>query len=139
MDGVRLVGVVDRNAARAAEIAAAANTVAAGTDWRALDGHVDAVTIAVPTEAHLEVAMAFIERGVHVLVEKPLARTVEEADGWSTRRPRRGVTLAVGHTERFNPAVVAAPAAGCTARGSSRCTAWARSPSAASTSTSSST
>ncbi len=108
MDGVQLVGVVDRNAARAAEIAAAANTVAAGTDWRALDGHVDAVTIAVPTEAHLEVAMAFIDRGVHVLVEKPLARTVAEADRLVDAAAARGVTLAVGHTERFNPAVVAA-------------------------------
>jgi predicted dehydrogenase len=108
MDGVQLVGVVDRNAARAAEIAAASHSVAAGTDWRALDGQVDAVTIAVPTEAHLEVAMAFIDRGVHVLVEKPLARTVAEADRLVEAAATRGVTLAVGHTERFNPAVVTA-------------------------------
>ena len=107
MSGVRLVGVVDDNAARAEEIAAAADTVG-HTDWRALDGQVDAVTVAVPTESHLEVAMAFIERGVHVLVEKPLARTVEEADRLVAAAASRAVTLAVGHTERFNPAVVAA-------------------------------
>ena len=52
--------------------------------------------------------MAFIERGVHVLVEKPLARTVEEADRLVNAAAVRGVTLAVGHTERFNPAVAAA-------------------------------
>ena len=79
------------------------------TDWQALDGQVDAVTIAVPTESHLDVAMAFIERGVHVLVEKPLARTVAEADAAGRgRRQPAACTLAVGHTERFNPAVVAA-------------------------------
>ncbi len=66
------------------------------------------MTIAVPTESHLDVAMAFIERGVHVLVEKPLARTVEEAEQLVAAAASRGVTLAVGHTERFNPAVVAA-------------------------------
>jgi predicted dehydrogenase len=107
MPGVTLVGVVDQSAARAQEIAAAANT-SAFTDWAALDGQVDAVTVAVPTESHLDVAMAFIERGVHVLVEKPLARTVEEADRLVTAAAIKGVTLAVGHTERFNPAVDAA-------------------------------
>lgn len=109
MPGVTLVGVVDQSEARAGEIAAAANTTAF-TDPRALDGQVDAVTVAVPTEAHLDVALGFIERGVHVLVEKPLARTVEEADRLVNAAATRGVTLAVGHTERFNPAVDAARA-----------------------------
>jgi predicted dehydrogenase len=107
MPGVRLVGVVDDDVARAQEIAAAAGT-AGHAEWQALDGQVDAVTVAVPTESHLDVALAFIERGVHVLVEKPLARTVEEADRLVAAAAARGVTLAVGHTERFNPAVVAA-------------------------------
>jgi predicted dehydrogenase len=104
MPGVQLVGVVDSSEARAQEIAAASNT-AAFTDPRALDGRVDAVTVAVPTEGHLEVALAFIERGVHVLVEKPIARTVAEADRLVGAAAARGVRLAVGHTERFNPAV----------------------------------
>ncbi|MGE0362032.1 MAG: Gfo/Idh/MocA family oxidoreductase [Vicinamibacterales bacterium] len=107
MPGVTLVGVVDQNEARAQEIAAAANTTAY-TDPRALDGAVDAVTVAVPTESHLDVALGFIDRGVHVLVEKPLARTVKEADRLVDAAAARGVTLAVGHTERFNPAVAAA-------------------------------
>jgi predicted dehydrogenase len=107
MPGVQLVGVVDHSEARAQEIAAASNT-AAFTDWQALEGKVDAVTVAVPTESHLDVALAFIERGVHVLVEKPLARTVEEADRLVNAAAVRGVTLAVGHTERFNPAVAEA-------------------------------
>ena len=107
MPGVQLVGVVDNSEARAKEIAAASNT-AAFTEWQALEGKVDAVTVAVPTESHLDVAMAFIERGVHVLVEKPLARSVEEADRLVNAAAVRGVTLAVGHTERFNPAVAEA-------------------------------
>jgi predicted dehydrogenase len=107
MPGVQLVGVVDSSAARAQEIAAASSTTAF-TDPRALDGLVDAVTVAVPTEGHLEVALGFIERGVHVLVEKPIARTVAEADQLVAAAAARGVRLAVGHTERFNPAVEAA-------------------------------
>jgi predicted dehydrogenase len=71
-------------------------------------GQVDAVSIAVPTQAHLEVASAFLERGIPVLVEKPLARSVEEADQLIATASRRGTVLAVGHTERFNPAVAAA-------------------------------
>ena len=107
MDGVRLVGVADTNGARAQEIAAGAGT-AAYTSWRDLVGAVDAVTIAVPTDAHLEVALGFIDAGAHVLVEKPLARSVEEADALIAAAAARGVQLAVGHTERFNPAVTAA-------------------------------
>ena len=109
MDGVRLVGVVDTNAARAQEIAASAGTTAY-TSWQDLAGAVDAVTIAVPTEAHVEVALGFIAAGVHVLIEKPLARSVAEADAVIAAAAARGVRLAVGHTERFNPAVTAARA-----------------------------
>ncbi len=66
------------------------------------------MSIAVPTEAHLEVASAFLDRGIPVLVEKPLARSVEDADRMIALAASRGVVLAVGHTERFNPAVAAA-------------------------------
>lgn len=104
---VTLVGIADIDASRAAEIAGASGTVAY-TDPRSLLGKVDAVTVAVPTESHLEVAMAFIEQGVHVLVEKPLALTLDEADRLVDAAAARGVLLAVGHTERFNPAVDAA-------------------------------
>jgi predicted dehydrogenase len=107
LPGASLVGVVDIKADRAAEIAAAHGS-RPFTDYRDLVGQVDAVSIAVPTQAHLEVASAFLERGIPVLVEKPLARSVDEADRMIALAESRGAVLAVGHTERFNPAVAAA-------------------------------
>jgi predicted dehydrogenase len=101
---VELVGVVDANPARAAEIAAQFSTTAF-TDWRDLFGAVDAVTIAAPTEVHASIAEAFLDRRVHVLIEKPMTTTTAQADELLALARRRGVTLAVGHTERFNPAV----------------------------------
>jgi predicted dehydrogenase len=107
LPGANLVGVADVKADRAAEIAAA-HGARPFTDYRDLLGQVDAVSIAVPTETHLEVASAFLDRGIPVLVEKPLARSVEDADRMIALAALRGVVLAVGHTERFNPAVAAA-------------------------------
>ena len=101
---VNLIGVVDTNRPRADEIAAAHGTKAL-YDARELAGRVDAVTIAVPTERHLEIALPFLEAGVPVLVEKPMARSLAEADAMIAAALRAGVVLAVGHTERFNPAV----------------------------------
>jgi predicted dehydrogenase len=107
LPGATLVGVVDIKAERAAEIAAAFGS-RPYTDYRDLLGQVDAVSIAVPTQEHLKVASAFLDRGIPVLVEKPLARSVDEADRMIALAASRGTVLAVGHTERFNPAVVAA-------------------------------
>jgi predicted dehydrogenase len=107
MPGVSLAGVVDTKPGRAAEIAAKYGAPAA-TDVTQLFGQVDAVSIAVPTVSHIEVALPFIERGVAVLVEKPLAASVADADRLLSAAARHGVTVAAGHTERFNPAVVAA-------------------------------
>jgi predicted dehydrogenase len=107
MPGVDLVAVVDVNADRAAEIAAASRTQAL-TDYRSLVGKVDAVTLAVPTELHKDIATPFLASGVHVLVEKPMARTLAEADEIIETASKAGVIVAVGQTERFNPAVVAA-------------------------------
>src|SRR5919205_1028658 len=76
-------------------------------DWRALAGEVDAVSLATPTESHAEIACALLESGVHVLVEKPISRTLEEADRMIEAARRGGATLMVGHLERFNPALVA--------------------------------
>jgi predicted dehydrogenase len=78
------------------------------TDARALLGRVDAVVVAVPTASHLEVARPFLEGGVHVLVEKPMAASVAEADELVSLSTASGACLAVGHTERFNPAIQAA-------------------------------
>jgi predicted dehydrogenase len=105
--GADLVAVVDTNRARADEIAAA-NLTQAAYDHHVLIGQVDAVTLAVPTELHSDLAQFFLTAGVPVLVEKPIARSLEEADAMIAAASNAGVTLAVGHTERFNPAVVAA-------------------------------
>jgi predicted dehydrogenase len=107
MEGVTLVGVADTNRPRAEEIAARHGTqpFTSATDLMPL---VDAVTIAVPTVSHLEVAAPFLERRKAVLVEKPIAASVDEADRLIALAERHGALLAAGHTERFNPAVEAA-------------------------------
>jgi predicted dehydrogenase len=106
LEGAQLVAVVDTNAERAA--AAAASTGApARADFREIIGDVDAVTVAVPTERHRDVALPFLEHGVAVLVEKPMARSLSEADDLVAAARASGATLAVGHTERYNPAVAA--------------------------------
>lgn len=101
---IEFVGVVDANVERAREIAAL-HGVSAFEDGAALVGHADAVCIATPTVSHHEVAGALIDAGLHVLVEKPMTTTLEQADDLIARAQARGVVLAVGHTERFNPAV----------------------------------
>ena len=107
LPGVDLVAVVDTNGPRAQENANA-NHTRAFVDYRDIIGHVDAVTIAVPTELHHEISIAFLSAGIPVLVEKPMARSLAEADAMVEAAARAGVALAVGHTERFNPAVAAA-------------------------------
>jgi predicted dehydrogenase len=77
------------------------------TDWRTLAGRCDAVSLAVPTESHCEIACGLLEAGIHVLVEKPISRTLEEADRMIAAAGRRGALLQVGHLERFNPALTA--------------------------------
>ncbi len=77
------------------------------TDWRELIGRVDAVSLAVPTEVHCEIACGLLEAGVHVLVEKPISRTLEEADRMIRAAEKGNALLQVGHLERFNPAMVA--------------------------------
>ncbi len=107
MPDVELVAVVDTKPERAAEIALRHGT-APLTDASALIGRVDAVTIATPTVSHVEIALRLVEAGVAVLVEKPLAATLAEADQLVEAAAARGTVLATGHTERFNPAVAAA-------------------------------
>jgi predicted dehydrogenase len=106
LDDVRLTAVVDKLPERAAEIAASTGSTPL-TDSAELLDRVDAVTVAVPTELHRDIALPFLERGVSVLVEKPMARTLAEADEMLAAASASGATLAVGHTERYNPAVAA--------------------------------
>ena len=77
------------------------------TNWRELVGKVDAVSLAVPTEAHCEIACGLLEAGIHVLVEKPISRTLDEADQMISAAKQGNALLQVGHLERFNPAMVA--------------------------------
>jgi predicted dehydrogenase len=108
LDGVALIAVVDKIPERAAEAASSAGQdIRALTESRDLLDQVDAVTVAVPTDLHREIAMPFLERGISVLVEKPMARSLSEADEMVAAAARSGATLAVGHTERYNPAVTA--------------------------------
>ena len=104
MPGVDLIGVVDTNLQRAREIADAHGTTVV-EDAASLVNVVDAVVVATPTASHAAVAAPFLDAGMAVLIEKPLARSLEEADSLVARARARGATLAVGHTERFNPAV----------------------------------
>ena len=106
LEGAELGGVVHTNPERAA--AAAATTGArAHADYREIADQVDAVTIAVPTELHRDIALPFLEQGTAVLVEKPMARSLAEADELVAAARASGATLAVGQTERYNPAVAA--------------------------------
>jgi len=102
--GARLVGVVDVDKARAT-LVAARHGCQAMTDYRALIGQVDAVSVVAPTLLHHEIATRCMEAGLHVLVEKPLAATMEQARDLVAVATSRGVTLQVGHIERFNPMV----------------------------------
>jgi predicted dehydrogenase len=104
---VSLVAVVDTDPARAAEIAQAHATRACA-DIAEVSGGVDAVVVATPTQTHHAIAAPLLDRGIHVLVEKPMTRSLAEADDLIATAVARGVMLGVGHIEHFNPAVVAA-------------------------------
>jgi predicted dehydrogenase len=104
LDGAKLVAVVDPDTERATA-AAAASGARVLADYRELFGQVDGVTIATPTELHHEIALAFLERGINVLVEKPITRTVAEGEALVAAAAKSGATLLAGHTERYNPAI----------------------------------
>lgn len=106
LEGVDLVGVVDADPKRAEEIGRQLGAPWF-TDYPQVLGKVDMVSIAVPTEYHHEVAKRCLEAGVHVLVEKPITKTVQEAQDLIECARTRGLVLQVGHLERFNPAMLA--------------------------------
>ena len=99
-----LVAVSDVDAGRVGE-AASLHGCVGFADWRDTIGKVDAVSIAVPASAHAAVARTFIDAGVHVLIEKPIATTSRDARDLVSRADRAGVVLQVGHVERFSPAI----------------------------------
>ena len=99
------IGVCDADAERAKEIADK-NNCRYFTDWQELLDKVDAVSIVTPTETHGEIACAFLEKGVHCLVEKPIAMTLQEVDKMTAAAEKSGAKIMVGHLERYNPAMV---------------------------------
>jgi predicted dehydrogenase len=109
LSDVRLVGLYDVDRARATKIAGELGTIAF-PEMDELLAQVEAVTVAVPTPAHAEVGIRALRRGVPVLMEKPLAATLAEADELIGEARRRQVQLQVGHIERYNRAIRAAEA-----------------------------
>ena len=107
MPGVRLVGIADTDRKQRDFVAQALGCDGVDDVEALLDHGVDAVTIAAPTHLHRDIALVCVARGVHVLVEKPIASSVEEGREIIAAAKRAGVTLMVGHVERFNPAVEA--------------------------------
>ena len=107
LPGVRLAGVVDPDRKQREFVCGALDCSGYADVDGLLDSGVDAITIAAPTHLHRDLAMRCIERGIHVLVEKPIASTVEEGHAIINAAIKAGVTLMVGHVERFNPAVEA--------------------------------
>jgi predicted dehydrogenase len=101
-----LVAVVDTDRERCEELARKLGTRAV-SDHREILGRVDGVSIVVPTQHHYDVAKDFLERGVHVLLEKPVTTTLAEADELIRIAAEKKLVFQVGHLERFNPVVVA--------------------------------
>ena len=107
LEGADLVGIVDTDADRAARVAAEFGTrVLPGLDALAAE-RVEAVSLAVPTKEHARIGCQLLENDLDVLVEKPMAASLAEADELIAAARRRGRILQVGHVERFNPAVTA--------------------------------
>jgi predicted dehydrogenase len=107
MPEFRFVGFVDNRAERAAQVSQELGVKAYDTLDALLDD-VDAVTIVVPTSAHFEIASRALERGKHVMIEKPITTTLDEADALLELAKKKGVLIQTGHVERFNRAVRAA-------------------------------
>ncbi len=107
MDGVELVGVADQSAPNAAKVGNRLN-VPFFTDWETLveEQKPDLVSCAVPTSLHFDVGMKLIEHGLNVLMEKPITSTIDQAEKLVALAKKKNVVLAVGHIERFNPAVM---------------------------------
>lgn len=103
---VELVGVADIDKVRINELATKYNIKAFTDHNTLLEQNLDAVSIAVPTKIHKEVALAAIRAGVNLLVEKPIADSIENATEIIEKAKRAGLKLMVGHIERFNPAVL---------------------------------
>ncbi|HXX19036.1 MAG TPA: Gfo/Idh/MocA family oxidoreductase [Candidatus Acidoferrum sp.] len=108
LDGIELAGILDTNAERARQIAAEFSTQVLPSLEALTRDRIDAVSLAVPTREHARLGCRLLEAGIDVLVEKPMAASLAEADQLIAAAERAGRILQVGHVERFNPAVAAA-------------------------------
>ena len=106
LDNVKFVGVCDCNVEKSLAVGKKYHT-ASYVDYEDLFGKVDAVSIAVPTSLHYNIAKDFLKHDIHVLVEKPITKTLTEADELIEIAKERKLVLQVGHVERFNSAVMA--------------------------------
>jgi predicted dehydrogenase len=106
LENANLVAVCDADPKRAAQVAQELGTQST-TDFKALIGKIDAVSIATPTALHHDIGLFFLKHGVHVLMEKPICTTIEEADELITVAKAQNLVLQTGHLERFNNAVKA--------------------------------
>jgi predicted dehydrogenase len=104
IEGARLAGFFELRAERAREVSESLG-VPAMPSLEALLAEVDAVTVVVPTTAHRDVALAALDRGCHVMIEKPLATSLDEADEILALARQKGVLVQTGHVERFNRAI----------------------------------
>lgn len=105
LPGVELIGVADTNETLAASIAQSYGCKPYADYHDLLDENLDALSIAVPTTLHKKATLDAIQRGISVLVEKPIADTIENADEIIEAARQKRVKLMVGHVERFNPAI----------------------------------
>lgn len=110
LQDVELVGVADVNREQAEKVARELGVTAFADPSALLNGKVDAVTVAASTHSHFELVKMFLENGVHVLVEKPIAQSVAQAEELCDIAEKRGLKFQVGHVERFNPAFQSARA-----------------------------
>jgi len=108
MEGVELAAILDENKERAAQVAAEFNTKAADDLDDLAKAGIDAVSVAVPTTDHADIGCRLLDAGIDVLVEKPMAASLAEADKLIAAANRAGRILQIGHVERFNGAVTAA-------------------------------
>ncbi len=106
MDGVELSGICDTDMGRARSLARKYKTNAF-SDYRQMFGMIDCASVVVPTELHFAVTKDLLENGISVLIEKPMAKSVEEAEGLLSTARQKGLITQVGHIERFNAAVMA--------------------------------
>ncbi|MDD5505017.1 MAG: Gfo/Idh/MocA family oxidoreductase [Candidatus Omnitrophica bacterium] len=106
LDGVELTGVCDSDSDRLKQVESSLG-VKGFKDYKQLLGAVDAASIVVPTQDHYRIARDFLRSGTHLLVEKPITQTIEEADSLLEEALSKNLTLAVGHIERFNAAIEA--------------------------------